>query len=117
MLDNLTLAIDAGDRVLGRAERAGMLMDDGRSALREAVDHQIHARVLVHTFATKPFADMADPGLRAARQSQSAGEQALHELQVRRSGLGAATVVILGFLVTLWFKIRRLGTGPHRAPT
>ena len=107
-LDGLTAAVAAADQVLTRAERSGMLVDDGRAALREARDHQIHARVLVHAFATKPFMDMADQGLRAGRQSEAVGEQALHELQVRRRGLGAATLVILGFLATLGVKIRNL---------
>jgi hypothetical protein len=30
------------------------------------------------------------------------------ELQNRRRGLAVATVLIVGFLVTLWVKIRRL---------
>ena len=108
-LDELTAAIEGGEAVLGRAERAGMLVDDGRAALREAREHEIHSRVLVHAFALKPFQDMADQGVRAARESQAVGERALHELQVRRLGLLGATIVILGFLVTLWFKIRRFG--------
>jgi predicted CXXCH cytochrome family protein len=108
-LDTFTAAIGAADGVLGRAERAGMLVEEGRSALREARDHEIHARVLVHAFAAKPFTEMADQGQQAARRAQVNGEQALRELQVRRRGLLVATVLILGFLVTLWFKIRRLG--------
>lgn len=108
-LDDLSAAIDRGDTVLVQAERAGMLVDDGRAALREAREHQVHARVLVHTFASKPFQGMASQGVRAARESQTAGEQALHELQVGRRGLLMATVVILGFLVTLGLKIRRVG--------
>ena len=107
-LVDMTSAIDGADTVLVHAERVGMLVDDGRAALRDARDHQIHSRVLVHAFATKPFADMAGQGLAAARQSQRVGEGALHELQVRRRGLLVATVVILGFLVTLWFKMRRV---------
>ncbi len=107
-LDELTAAIDGGEAVLVRAERAGMLVDDGRAALREAREHQIHARVLVHMFAPEPFKDMAGQGARAARDAQAVGERALHELQVRRRGLLAATIVIIGFLVTLWFKIRRI---------
>ena len=85
-----------------------MLVDDGRAALREAREHQIHARVLVHTFAVKPFQDMAGQGVRAARESDAVGERALHDLQIRRRGLLVATIVILGFLVTLGLKIRRL---------
>ena len=107
-LDELTAAIDGGAAVLRRAERAGMLVDDGRAALREAREHQIHARVLVHTFAVKPFQDMAGQGVRAARESDAVGERALHDLQIRRRGLLVATIVILGFLVTLGLKIRRL---------
>ncbi len=107
-LIEMTSAIDGADTVLVRAERAGMLVDDGRAALREARDHQIHSQVLVHAFATKPFADMAGQGLAAARQSQRVGEGALHELKVRRRGLLVATVVILGFLITLWVKMRRV---------
>jgi predicted CXXCH cytochrome family protein len=112
-LDELTAAIEGGEAVLGRAERAGMLVDDGRAALREARENEIHSRVLVHAFALKPFQDMADQGVRAARESQAVGERALHELQVRRLGLLGATIVILGFLVTLWFKIRRFGGLPR----
>ena len=108
-LDRLAAAIAGGEAVLARAERAGMLVDDGRAASRGAREHQIHARVLVHAFALQPFQDMTDQGMRAARQSQAAGERALHDLQVRRRGLLAATILIVGFLVTLWFKIRRLG--------
>lgn len=113
-LDQLTAAITNGEAVLVRAERAGMLVDDGRAALREAREHQILSRVVVHAFAVKPFQDTAGQGVRAARESQSVGKRALHELQVRRLGLLGATIVIIGFLVTLWFKIRRLGV--PRAP-
>ncbi len=64
--------------------------------------------IAVHAFALQPFQDTADQGARAARQSQAAGERALHELQIRRRGLLAATILIIGFLVTLWFKIRTM---------
>jgi predicted CXXCH cytochrome family protein len=107
-LDDLNGAIRAGDAVLARAERVGMLVDDGRTVLRDAREHQIHSRVLVHAFATKPFAELDAQGLSAARQAQTTGDRALHELQIRRRGLLAATVLIVGFLVTLWFTIRRL---------
>jgi predicted CXXCH cytochrome family protein len=108
-LDRLTAAIGDGETSLSRAERAGMLVDDGRMALRQARDHQIHARVLVHAFAATPFQGMADQGLQSARESQAVGRRALDEIQVRRRGLLVAALVILGFLVTLEVKIRRLG--------
>jgi predicted CXXCH cytochrome family protein len=107
-LDRLSAAVASADAMLTRAERAGMLADEGRLALREARDHQLHARVLVHAFAMKPFADMAAQSATAARRAQEAGDGAMREIQVRRRGLAVATLLILAFLVTLWLKIRRL---------
>jgi hypothetical protein len=107
-LDRLSAAVASADAVLSRAERVGMLVDEGRLALRESRDHQLHSRVLVHAFAAEPFADMAAQGVTAARRAQDAGDAAMRDVQVRRRGLGVATLLILGFLVTLWLKIRRL---------
>ena len=107
-LDRLSALVSTADATLTRAEQTGMLVEDGRTGLREAREHQIHARVLVHAFATKPFTDMADQGAASAQRAQTAGDEAMQELQYRRRGLGAATLVIVGFLITLWLKIRRL---------
>ena len=101
-------SLDLAQAVLERAERAGMLVDDGWTALRESREQLIHSRVIVHAFATKPFDDITRPGLVAACRADSVGRDALRELQTRRRGLGIATVVALGFLATLWLKIRRV---------
>jgi predicted CXXCH cytochrome family protein len=107
-LDALSAAMTAADAILTRAAQAGMLVDDGRVALREAHEQRINARVMVHAFAGPPFTEVAGRGLTAARRADEAGNQALRELQSRRRGLGIATVFVLGFLVTLWLKIRSL---------
>jgi cytochrome c553 len=107
-LDGLSAAVAAADVVLASAERAGMLVDEGRAAFRDAREHQVQSRVLVHTFAAAPFAEAAAAGLESARLAHDAGEAALRELQVRRRGLGVATLLVLAFLMTLWLKIRRL---------
>jgi cytochrome c553 len=107
-LQKLTDGIDRAGVVLDRAERAGMLVDDGRVALRDARERQILARLNVHAFAMKPFTPIAAQGLTAASRAERSGYDALAELQFRRKGLAVATAVILGFLATLWWKIRRL---------
>jgi predicted CXXCH cytochrome family protein len=107
-LDRLSTVVGSADASLTRAELAGMLVDDGRLALREARDHQLHSRVLVHAFAPQPFADTAAQGVTAAGRAQAAGEEAMRELQIRRRGLAVATLLVLAFLVTLGLKIRRL---------
>jgi predicted CXXCH cytochrome family protein len=110
-LAGITEAIERAETVLDRAERAGMLVDDGRSAIREAHEHLIHSRVLVHAFALGPFSEPAASGVAAAERAEAVGAQALAELDVRRRGLAIATVLIVGFLVTLWLKIRNLPAG------
>lgn len=107
-LDRLSAAVASADAVLTRAERAGMLVDEGRLALREARDHLLHSRVLVHAFAAEPLAAMAAEGATAARRAQDAGNGAIREIDVRRRGLAVATVLVFAFLLTLWWKIQRL---------
>ena len=107
-LEDLSAIIARADESLGQAERAGMLVDDGRSALRDAREQQVQARVLVHAFAPDPVGGAAMKGTTSARSAVETGEAAMSELRVRRTGLGAATLLILGFLVALWVKIRSL---------
>jgi predicted CXXCH cytochrome family protein len=107
-LQRLSAGIDRARIVLDRAEQAGMLVDEGRLVLREAHERQILARVTVHAFSAKPFTETASPGVAEAARAEAIGAGALQELQFRRKGLAVATVLIVGFLVTLWVKIRRL---------
>lgn len=111
-LDRLSGTVSAADALLTRAERAGMLVDEGRLALRQALERQVQSRVLVHAFAMAPFEPVAAEGVAAAGRAQDAGEAAMQELQVRRTGLAVTTVLVLAFLVTLWVKIRRLPDFP-----
>jgi predicted CXXCH cytochrome family protein len=107
-LERLAADIGAADASLTRAERAGMLVDEGRLALRAAREQQVQARVLVHAFAQEPFGAAAAQGTAAAQQALEAGDAAAREMRVRRTGLGVATLLIIGFLVTLFVKIQRL---------
>jgi predicted CXXCH cytochrome family protein len=107
-LDLLSATMAEADATITRAEQAGMLLDDGRTALRDAREHQVQSHVLVHGFAAPPFSERATAGIASAQRAQEAGDAALEELQARRRGLAIATLLILAFLVTLGLKIRRL---------
>jgi predicted CXXCH cytochrome family protein len=107
-LESLHSQTVAAEALLTRAEHAGMLVDEGRVALQLAREHQVQSRTLVHAFARAPFVEAAAEGIAAARRAENAGQSAMQELQVRRRGLGVATLLILAFLATLWVKIRRL---------
>jgi Cytochrome c3 len=108
-LDKLAAAIDTATARLNEAQQAGMIIDDGEAALREASDQRVQARVLVHTFAFKPVDDAATKGLQAAQKAIADANTALAEVQYRRKGLAVATIFIVGFLITLWIKVRRIG--------
>jgi predicted CXXCH cytochrome family protein len=107
-LGQLSATIDRARLVLTHAEEVGMLVDEGFAALREAEEQQVLARLNVHAFSAKPFTPLATRGVQAAGRAQQFGEEALVEQQYRRRGLAVATIFILGFLITLWVKIRRL---------
>ena len=107
-LDGLTGAITSAQVVVGRAEHAGMLVEDAHLALQDAREQFIQSRVAIHTFTDEPFRKIAATGTDAARRAERVGSGALEELQMRRRGLAAATLLIVGFLITLWIKIRRL---------
>jgi predicted CXXCH cytochrome family protein len=107
-LDRVAQAVDDAGRRLGRAEVAGMLVDDGHAALREARQQQVLARLSIHAFAPGPITEPAGAALKSASTAAAIADAALEELQLRRRGLAVATIVIIGFLITLWIKIRRL---------
>jgi hypothetical protein len=77
-------------------------------ALHDATEQRVRLRVQVHAFAEAPFTEALNVGLAAADKAQAAGDNAMSELAYRRWGLGLATLAILGFLLTLGFKIRSL---------
>lgn len=106
--ETLNSKFESARAVLERAEHAGMLVDDGMLALRDATEQRVRLRVQVHSFAEAPFNESLNQGLAAVDKAQAAGDAALDELAYRRWGLGLATLAIIGFLLTLAFKIRSL---------
>lgn len=106
--DDLQQRMQQADAVLARAETAGMLIEEGTLALHEAGEAHVRMRVLVHAFASPPFDEVLKEGVAAAEKARAVGDGALGELQYRRGGLAVATLLILGFLATLFVKIRRL---------
>jgi N-acetylglutamate synthase-like GNAT family acetyltransferase len=107
-IEGLDAAMTSAEAVVDRAEHAGMLVEDARIALRDAREQHVQSRVAIHTFRDEPFTEIAAKGLAAARRAERAGTDALEDLQNRRRGLAIATLFIVGFLATLWVKIRRL---------
>ena len=107
-LRGLRWDVDAAADLVRHAEEAGVLVKDGHLALAAAREAHVRLRVLVHAFATPPFDEVLTEGRAAVESAREAGNAGLAELQFRRTGLAVATLFIIGFLITLFVKIRRL---------
>jgi predicted CXXCH cytochrome family protein len=107
-LDEIAGAIDRASALLDRADVAGMLVEDGRAELRAAQEQQVLSRLALHAFNASSMDPSVKAGVEAATRATAVANNALGELRFRRRGLAVATLLILGFLATLWVKIRRL---------
>ena len=97
------------DRLLLRARRGGVEVQEAILALDKAVDAQIQMQVLVHTFDTGEDSDFVKKyheGLGEARAALAGAESAFEELRYRRIGLGVSLVFIVMVLIGLALKIR-----------
>jgi predicted CXXCH cytochrome family protein len=112
-LRDLRRDTDEAAALVRRAEESGVLVEDGHLALATAREAHVRLRVLVHAFATPPFDEVLAEGRAAVVSARTAGNAGLAELRFRRTGLAVATLVIIGFLITLYAKIRRLPPLEH----
>jgi hypothetical protein len=107
-LARLSLAIVRADTILDTAERAGMEVSEPKLEVSSAHEALVKARVDVHAFSAAEVQKVTDPGLETAEKSYQAGVAALHELNVRRKGLGISLIAILVAIAGLYLKIRQI---------
>lgn len=113
----LTANIARTERMLLRARRGGVGVNEASASLDRAVDAQIQLEVLVHGFSTGPesaFAEAAASGMEEVHAASEMGIAALAELEYRRRGLAASLVVIALVLIGLGLKIRELARRRER---
>ena len=117
MIRNLQTRLQQADEILAQAQADGMEVAAAIAQQTEARQNLIKARSEVHTFAVDAMAAPVKTGLALAATDYRAGQNALHERNVRREGLGFSLVGIGITVLGLWLAIRRLGgdaAGPDR---
>src|SRR5262249_22262278 len=95
--------------ILARAQSDGMEVSDAIARQTEARHALIKARSEIHAFNVAATAAPVKMGLAAAAANYRAGEDAMHERNVRREGL---VVSLLGVGITiagLMLAIRQIG--------
>jgi len=107
-LTSLATALAASDEILGRAERQGMEVSQPLQQEAQARDALLKARVTVHTFRADGLKKDVDAGLATARQTHTAGEQAMAEWKFRRVGLGFSVLAIAITVLGLGLYIRKM---------
>jgi hypothetical protein len=98
MIRNLEDSLKRADEILARAQSDGMEVSDAIARQTEARQTLIKARSEVHAFNVAAMAAPVKTGLAAAAANYRAGEDALHERNVRREGLA---VSLLGIGITV----------------
>ena len=75
------------DEILARAQSGGMEVSEAIARQAEARQNVVKARAEVHNFAVASVAAQVNAGLVIAAANYRAGEEAMHERNVRREGL------------------------------
>jgi hypothetical protein len=100
------------DEILAVAQNDGMEVSAAIAQQTEARQNLVKARSEVHAFAVAAMAAPVNTGLAIAATDYRAGENALHERNVRREGLAISLFGVGITVLGLWLAIRRLGPRP-----
>jgi len=106
LIDSLERAHVTADSILERAENAGIEVSQALFDLGGANDALVMSRAAVHSFDLPTLESEASEGLAVAAQAYERGQDAMAELQFRRTGLAVSVAIILVLIVGLVIKIR-----------
>lgn len=111
LIGNLQARLKQADEILARAQADGMEVSEAVAHQTEARQNLVKARSEVHTFDLDAMAVPVKTGLAMAATDYRAGEDALHERDVRREGLAISLIGVGITVLGLWLAIQRLGGG------
>ncbi len=100
--------VDEASELVGRAEQAGMLMDEARVELEGARQEIIQARTQVHAAGAVPVQERTGAAMAASDKASAAARFAFAEIRYRRTGLVVALALILVAILALLLRIRRI---------
>jgi hypothetical protein len=108
LLDTLDAQFLASRVILQEAEQAGMEVSQALFELEGAVNAEVAARAAVHSFSLDSVVAEVTDGLSITGTAHAAGEEALDELDFRRTGLAISVAIIVALILGLLLKIRQL---------
>jgi hypothetical protein len=108
LFDSLDTAIAAADSILNQAERAGMEVSEAQFDLGSANGAAVQARAAMHSFSLEAVQQDVLQGLQITSAAFERGQNALDELQFRRTGLAVSVTIIVLLILGLLLRIRQL---------
>ena len=108
LIDSLRGQYDSVHAIVLRAENAGMEVSQALFELNGANDGLVSARAAVHSFDLVRVREAVEEGLSVTADVRAIGDQALHDLQMRRLWLAVLVTIIIGLIVGLLHKIRNM---------
>jgi hypothetical protein len=107
-LQRLDASVKTSDEILGRAESAGMEVNDAQLEQDQARDSLTKSRVAIHSFNTARVQQDVDAGLQIAAKTYREGGTALAERDYRRKGLALSLLAIVAVVIGLRLCIRQI---------
>ena len=107
-IESLKASLASNTDLIARARNAGMEVSNQELALAEVRTKLTQARTEVHAFDPAVVDGVVNEGMKALRDVNRAGDEALSDLQYRRRGLFVSLAAILLLVVGLSLKIREL---------
>jgi hypothetical protein len=107
-IDGLDSALKHSESVLARADKYGMEVSEAQVRLGDGRENLIKARLALHSFQPEEMKKPIDAGMAIANQTLRAGQDALHEKDVRRMGLAMSVLFIGITILAIWALIRRI---------
>jgi hypothetical protein len=109
LIRNLEDKLRQADEILARAQSDGMEVSGAVARQTEARQNIVKARSEVHAFDLAAVETPVKAGLAIAAANYRAGEDALHERDVRREGLVVSLFGVGLTILGLWLAMRRIG--------
>ena len=107
-IDGLGAALKQSETVLGIAEKSGMEVSEAQVRLIDGRENLVKSRLELHLMQPAEMRKPIDAGMAVAQETLKAGQDALHERDVRRYGLAVSVILIAIAMIAIRGLIRRI---------
>jgi len=109
-IDGLGAALKQSETVLASAEKYGMEVSEAQVRLIDGRENLVKSRLELHLMQPAEMQKPIDAGMAVAKETLKAGQDALHEKDIRRYGLAVSVILIGIAMIAIRSLIRRIET-------